>query len=692
MPIKSDVLLHGGADRTTPAHAAPTGLLCDLLARPDAGALATTKPTFGWIVNGGQPGPPQAAYQIRVAASVDALAGESGAVWASGKKPSSQSINVPYAGEPLASGKSYWWTVRTWAAADEGEPSAWAEPQRFVIAEKPSDEGDVSVYRLQTVRVSGIKMERIAEGAWAVDFGRQAFGWLELEIDSAVERTTVTVRLGEAWRGGALDRTPPGSVRYAEAALEVRQGRRIYRVETPADARNTGPAAIPLPAELGVVMPFRYAEVETANAGVALVGATLVRVQYPFDEDAAAFSSSSAELDEVWELCRYTMLATSFAGYYVDGDRERIPYEADAYINQLSHYAVDREFSLARRTHEYLLVHPTWPTEWKQHSILIAWADYEATGDDRSLRRHYATLKRDKLLLNFARADGLLETGQLRDPAGPADVGDLVDWPPVERDGFEFRRVNTVINAFHYRTLVLMEKIARAVGEDGDAALFAERATVVFGSFNLSLFDVARGIYVDGEGSAHASQHANLFPLAFGLVPAHRRDSVAAYVKSRGIACSVYPAQFLLEGLFEAREAAHAIGLMTGGGLRSWRNMLDHGATLTWEAWDQSLKPNQDWNHAWGAAPGNIIARHVLGVRPLEPGYGRVLIDPQLGDLAEVRGMVPTIRGPVRVKAWRDAAGHVRCDATVPANLVCEYGAGVIAVGRGAGLERKEHV
>ena len=76
----------------------------------------------------------------------------------------------------------------------------------------------------------------------------------------------------------------------------------------------------------------------------------------------------------------------SFAGIYVDGDRERIPYEADALINQLCHYGVDREYSMARRSHEYLLNRPTWPTEWILQSVLIAWYDYMYTGDSRSLK------------------------------------------------------------------------------------------------------------------------------------------------------------------------------------------------------------------------------------------------------------------------------------------------------------------
>lgn len=655
---------------------APAGLLCDLLAYPERTTILTPAPTFGWMVNGGRPGAAQSAFQLRVS-TVPGMLKERGDCWDSDVVSSSASLNVPYAGTPLIAGRRYWWTVRTWHG--KNTPSAWASPQSFLLAAPKNvaspakeDADEMSVYPLETVEVPPLRMDQKGDSLWSIDFGRQAFGWLELDIENTVDGAVVTAHLGEAWRDGVLDRNPPGSVRYAKSCFTLRTGRHRYRVHTPVDERNTGPRAIHLPPELGTVLPFRYAEVEVGSEANSprLHGAWLQRVESPFDPKAAAFHSSSDTLNAVWDLCHYTIHATTFAGYYVDGDRERIPYEADAYINQLSHYAVDREFSLARRTHEYLLRHPTWPTEWKQHSILMAWADYEATGDDRSLRRHYDTLKNEKLLLEHAREDALLATGRLRDPAsGQTDIGDLVDWPMVERDGFDFRDVNTVINAFHYRTLVLMARIANALGKDADAHAFTERAKAVFTRFNEVLFDVTHGVYVDGEGSDHCSQHGNLFPLAFGLVPAEHKASVVAYIKSRGMACSVYPAQYLLEGLFEAREAEHAIGLMTGGGLRSWGNMLAHGATLTWEAWDQSLKPNQDWNHAWATAPANIIARYVLGVRPLEPGYGRVLIDPQLGNLNEVRGTVPTIRGAIHVHAWRDTGGQLHYEATAPANM-----------------------
>ena len=93
---------------------------------------------------------------------------------------------------------------------------------------------------------------------------------------------------------------------------------------------------------------------------------------YPFEETDSDFLSSDTLLNRVWNLCRYTMKATSFAGIYVDGDRERIPYEADALINQLGQYSVVREYSMARYSEEYLINHGTWPTEWILQSVLLA--------------------------------------------------------------------------------------------------------------------------------------------------------------------------------------------------------------------------------------------------------------------------------------------------------------------------------
>ena len=211
-----------------------------------------------------------------------------------------------------------------------------------------------------------------------------------------------------------------------------------------------------------------------------------------------------------------------------------------------------------------------------------------------------------------------------------------------------------------------MATLAFAAGRPDEGRTLTARAEDVTAAFNRVFYDPARGVYVDGEGSAHASLHANMLPLAFGLVPAADRGKVADFVESRGMACSVYGAQYLLESLYAARRPDAALRLLTTHGERGWWHMLNLGSTMTLEAWDARFKPNLTWNHAWGAAPANLLSRFVLGVRPLEPGYRRILIAPQPGELRWVTGTVPTVRGPVGVQVR--TGPRFRIETTIPAD------------------------
>jgi alpha-L-rhamnosidase len=234
------------------------------------------------------------------------------------------------------------------------------------------------------------------------------------------------------------------------------------------------------------------------------------------------------------------------------------------------------------------------------------------------------------------------------------------------------RPINTVVNAFHGRALVLMSRIAQVLGRADDHARFAKQADLVKATINRLLYDRERGVYVDGEGSDHASLHSNMFMLAFDLVPEDRRQSVVSFLKSRGMACSVYGAQFLLEALYHSGEGQYALELLTAQHDRSWWNMIQVGSTITLEAWDHKYKNNLDWNHAWGAAPADIIPRHLLGIRPLAPGFGKVLIQPQPGSLEHASGTMPTIRGPIRVSLENHDGQPFELRIDIPDNVTAK--------------------
>ena len=647
-----------------PHCATPSRLSCEFLTTPEKTVVFDPEPEFAWVCGLGNDAFQQSAYHI-VVRRVDGeetrhnLPGsdDPAAVWDSGRVDSSQSINVAYGGQPLSPNQSYDWQVRTWN--NQQVASDWSPWQRFRTAEKFSNQ--TSRYPVEIVPQSAQQIQRSQTGEWFIDFGQDAFGYLELAWTQPLSAPIAfQVRFGEKARHAKIDQQPGGTIRHYLVDVTAPAGKQRVIVRPPQDKRNTSGQAIRLPAEVGVIGPFRYVELIGWPAELELPSVQQMRIEYPFHEQASVFHSSDSTLNQIWRLCKYSIRATTFCGVYVDGDRERIPYEADAYINQLSHYGVDREYALARYSHEYLLTHATWPTEWKQHSILMAWADYRYTGNHESLAAHYAWLKQDKLLSAAARPDGLLDT------AG-RPYRDIVDWPADERDGYDLRPVNTVVNAFHYATLRRMAELASVLGHENEAEQFAAQAQRLHSVFNQKLWSDANHAYVDGLDSSHSSLHANLFPLAFDLVPTDRVDAVIALLRSRGMRCSVYAAQYLLEGLFEHGASDLAWQLLGSTEQRSWYNMIRVGSTITMEAWDQQFKPNLDWNHAWGAAPANLIPRYVVGVRPLEPGFRRIIIQPQPADLKMFVAKVPTIRGPVNLDYQRTAAGYL-LNVSIPGN------------------------
>ena len=513
-------------------------------------------------------------------------------------------------------------------------------------------------------RQQPLSMTRVTDGVWMADFGRDAFGQVEITVEGEVQCDSIILHLGECVRDGRIDHNPGGTRRYLRLAVAAEKGRHTYRPTIPDDKRNTKPAAAQMPAAIGQVFPFRYVEVELSSG--CQVSRDMVHVS--FNDAAAMFRCDDERLNRVWDLCKYSIKATTFTGLYVDGDRERIPYEADTYINQLGHYACDTDYDMARRTFRYLIQHPTWPTEWSLQMVDIAWNDYLWTGSDVLLREYREQLLARTLLALRNDSTGLISTTAsdqtsefLKSIGRKGKLKDIVDWPHGKRktdresreyiaggedDGYVYTDYNTVVNAWHY------EAVSRLATMTGDKELMAASKRLA-ADFNRAFLDRERGIYRDGIGTDHCSLHANMFALCFHLVPKEYIKSVTDFVVSRGMACSVYGSQFLLDALFEGGNSEAALRLLTSDSKRSWLNMLREGSTITMEAWGNEFKSNQDWNHAWGAAPANILPFRLMGIRPTEPGWSRCEIRPQTAWLREADCRVPTIKGPVSMSIRR---------------------------------------
>jgi len=669
-------------------RAAPTDLTVELIREPSSEVkVFDLKPEFGWTVPLGAKY--QGAYQILVASNKESIDANNGDVWDSGRVASSKSTDVEYGGNQLEVGKTYFWKVRIWDEANRLVD--YAEAQKFTTGK--SDSYIISTEnKFITTKVKPVKFEK-RNNFHFIDFGKAAFATMNFTYNAKTTHT-LTVRVGEMVDDkGNVNRTVPkkSNIRYQEIKVDVKPGQTQYQIKVQTDERNTRPnKAVPLPDGFPPLVPFRYAEIEGTQGKISADDFTQLAFHTYWDEKASSFESDNDILNQVWDLSKYSIKATTFNGLYVDGDRERIPYEADAYLNQLSHYTTDREYAMARRTIEYFMKNPTWPTEWQQHVPLLIYADYMYTGNTELIERYYEPLKH-KSLFELSNEDGLITSTKvdatfmkkLGFPDGyKKPLTDIVDWPSKnfygsktkgERDGFVFKPYSTVINSFFYENMKIMAEFAKLLGKTQEALDFEYRAAKAKKAVNEQMFNKEKGIYVDGIGTDHSSLHANMMPLAFGIVPEEHYQSVVDFVKSRGMACSVYGAQFLMDGLYNAGEEDYALELLASKAKRSWYNMIRVGSTITLEAWDYEYKVNLDWNHAWGAAPANVIPRGLWGIKPKTPGFGIVSIKPQMSKLKNSAIEVPTVRGTIKANYTYNGKRLQTYEIEIPGNMVGEF-------------------
>jgi alpha-L-rhamnosidase len=82
-------------------------------------------PRFTWQIASEKRNITQSAYELKVNSGKTTL-------WSTGKVTSGQSVQVPYSGPALQSGKKYTWMVRIWD--NKGNVSSWSEPATFEMA------------------------------------------------------------------------------------------------------------------------------------------------------------------------------------------------------------------------------------------------------------------------------------------------------------------------------------------------------------------------------------------------------------------------------------------------------------------------------------------------------------------------------------------------------------------------------
>jgi alpha-L-rhamnosidase len=290
---------------------------------------------------------------------------------------------------------------------------------------------------------------------------------------------------------------------------------------------------------------------------------------------------------------------------------------------------------------------------WGSAYILIPWYMYLYYGDTAILKKHYDGMTKFMHYLHSIRdEDGLvveIELGEWVPPA-PTKI------PP-----------SFVSSAFYYHNLTLMTKIANMVDKNSDSELFMARAEKLKHAFNERYLNVHENSYSIGY------QGANVFPLAFGLVPEELVEKVFnslvhnIEVNTKGhFDTGMMGTPYLLEVLTKHGRTDLAYTVMNQRDFPSYGYNIERGATTLWETWsgkDSHSHPMFGSVCAW-------FYRGLAGINPdpENPGFKHTIIKPNAVDeLDFVEATHHSMYGEI-ASNWRYDDGKFTLNIRIPPN------------------------
>jgi len=179
-------------------------------------------------------------------------------------------------------------------------------------------------------------------------------------------------------------------------------------------------------------------------------------------------------------------------------------------------------------------------------------------------------------------------------------------------------------------------------------------------------------LIADTPAQKHYSQHANILGVWLDVIPREQQNDVLMRIlsvsdpgfASTGAVPEMTKATYYFR-FYLARALEHAgMGDRYLDLLGPWREMVALGLTT----WAEQPEPSRSDSHAWSSHPNFDFLTIVAGIRPQEPGYSRVAIEPHLGKLRHVVSWVPSPKGAIEVK-YEAAASGIDAEVTLPAGI-----------------------
>lgn len=510
------------------------------------------------------------------------------------------------------------------------------------------------------------------------DFGRLVVGYSEVEYEAAND-TEMTF-----FHDSSED--------PADFAVDAARRYRVKKlsVKLPAKADNNKVLNLRRRA-------FRYLKVAFGeNSTGAAIKDVKVRICMMPEVKTGWFKCNDEMLNTAWDMGKYTLQVNKQQEYESCPRNEMQFFSGDGAMDAwIDYYTFGDDTGMMNASlsvkHDERSTGVSFTNKWNRNVIqwdYFAWrvicvyAQYKQTGDKEFLKRYYDECQ---TVLEW-----MLER---------LDKNNLIFQRPCLVSTFNYslgqtewtcscHRIGekTSMNALLYASLTEMVEMANDMGKKKDAKNWAAIAEKVKTAINERLWSEEKQSYID-DLDDFIAQDANVLAVLFGVADQKRAKAALNTVKeklwspygstildsyvphTRGGNKMIAPFMCGLEARtrFENGLADEAMDLIR----RTWGTMLNKGAKTFWE-----YSPNNDtdkWDtpsHAWAGGCTYLLSAYVMGIKPIKPNYDVLGFEPQVCDLENFKGVVPTAHGFVAASFDKKANKFV---LAVPKKIKVEY-------------------
>lgn len=424
---------------------------------------------------------------------------------------------------------------------------------------------------------------------------------------------------------------------------------------------------------------YRYLQltVETKEEPLVLDDLTGKFTGYPFEEKAQ-FATNDTTLKSIWNVGWRTARLCAGETYYDCPYYEQLQYTGDTRIQAMISLYVAGDDRLMRKAimdydHSRFndgLTQSRYPSADFQviPTFSLFWVcmvhDYWMHRQDDAFVK--SMLPGILSVLNW-HEQRLAKTGL----NGPLEWWNFVDWSDWKNAKGEIaggvpagarKGGSSILSLQQAYTYFRAGDLLAHYGQNERAENYRELARKLNKAVYTQCWDAGRGLFADTPDKTSFSQHANILAVLTNSVPLEQQ---AALLQKTMTDSSLTQATFYFKFyLFEALKKT-GLGDQLIPQLKPWRDMLAIGLTTFAEQAD----PTRSDCHAWSASPLYEFLSTTCGIRPAEPGFKSVRIEPFLGDLITVDGKMPHPLGDIAVQFQKTPSGGLSGTVTLPANL-----------------------